>query len=139
MNLNRINGGVGGMLRRCGAIIAAILIAGNAPTVWAIDSSPTGSGGLPVLSGKVIMVDPVTGDLRIQVGTQEKEFLVHSDTEIVTGNRQIELDDIQPGVEVTIEYEEESGKKLTRSISVREMPQIGQAPYSTGAAAMPQP
>jgi hypothetical protein len=99
--------------------VASILGAGSR-LVWAAEAGMGKTAQLPVISGTVMWVDPAHQTLRIQDGMQQNDFVVTPKTQILSGSQQLKLEDIQPGATVTIQYSTDSGKQVSRSISVKE-------------------
>ena len=126
---------INGMGMVVGAAVAATVLAG----LPARAASPgLGlAGQWSVASGKVTVVDPAAMTLKIQTGLLQKTFTVDKTTEISDGRRILQLQDLRPGTEVRIEYSEQDGKLLSRSITIGGSQSSKSEPLSVPASSAP--
>lgn len=83
------------------------------------------------------VVDPAAMTLKIQTGLLQKTFTVDKTTEISDGRRILQLQDLRPGTEVRIEYSEQDGKLLSRSITIGGPQSSKSEPLSVPASSAP--
>lgn len=88
-------------------------------------------------SGKIAMVDPQQHMVRLKTGVfVTKVFVVERDTKITSGQRQLMLNDLEPGADATIEYVQQGDRQVARAITLAPS-EPGATPASQEAA--PQP
>lgn len=116
-----------GKLSMMVAIIAATL--GLASLVTAQ------SAGAMTASGKIASVDAQQQQLRLKTGLfNTQAFLINADTQITRGEEAVELEELQPGAEATVQYEEQAGQHVAHSIKV----EAGAAEAGSSGAAAPE-
>jgi len=113
------------------------------PASWAAlegNLGPSAASKLPVISGKIASIDPRQRTLMVQSELlPAKEFVVDAQTKITDGQRSLQLDQLQPNAEVTIQYAEENGRRKAHSITVNSRDQFPQSPSGSVQPAQPAP
>jgi len=74
-----------------------------------------------IATGKIVSVDSQQQVLKLKTGWfSTEEFRVTPEAEIFAGAESFELEQLQNGIEATVEYSEENGERVAQSIALNE-------------------
>ncbi|MBI4343037.1 MAG: hypothetical protein HY599_06690 [Candidatus Omnitrophica bacterium] len=102
--------------------------------------------------GKIASIDAQRDLVKLKTGLfSTQEFMIKPHTKISDGRQPVELEALRPGIEATVEYVQEDGKHVAKSITVgsagaesgaspqaeRAQPQTSPAPSPSSSPAAP--
>ncbi|MDP3722749.1 MAG: hypothetical protein Q8R91_04540 [Candidatus Omnitrophota bacterium] len=95
-----------------------LLMAAAAVALMA-QASGRAEGPALMVSGKIASIDSQHNVLKLKTGLfATKEFVIQPDTKITDGRRSLDLEQLQPGAQATVEYMQEDGEHVAQSITV---------------------
>lgn len=111
------------LTRILGQLVVGLTLVGVSGTAaWAAfegspGSSPASQG---VLSGTIASVDPQHNLLKVKMGLfAQADIIVKESTKISDGAKEMTLQDLRPGDEVTVVYRDDvNGKRVAQSLTV---------------------
>lgn len=104
-------------MRHVGQVVVGMALVGvGGPAAQAAWEASPNSG---VLSGKITAIDPQQNLLKVKAGLFARyNFVVKETTQISDGNRQMKLEELKPGDEVSISFDSADGKRVINSMRV---------------------
>ncbi|PIQ83556.1 MAG: hypothetical protein COV75_06865 [Candidatus Omnitrophica bacterium CG11_big_fil_rev_8_21_14_0_20_63_9] len=85
---------------------------------WAEQGRPL-SGSMMTSSGTIASIDAQSKTLRLKTGPVSwKNFQLDQEARITSGLRKLELNDLAPGTEVRVEYQQEGNRQIAHRVDV---------------------
>ena len=103
-----------------GSVVVGLSLVGlSGAAAWAALEGNPSSSSAAVLSGKIASVDLQHNLLKVKTGLFKRtEFLVKETTKISDGAKDIRLEDLKPGDQVTVSFDNADGKRVISSLMV---------------------
>lgn len=112
-------------------VIGTVLLGISGVTAQAAWEGSANSG---ILSGKIASIDTQQNLLKIKTGLFARyNFVVKETSRISDGNREMRLEDLKPGDEVSISFDSKDGKRVVSSMRVNSSTSHTEVNQSAGA------
>lgn len=118
-------------------ILVGFVAVGLALTLMSYVNGMAQVGAMLTASGKIASVDPQQKIIRLKTGfLTTQKFVVENDTKITTNGQQpLDLEQIQPGAEATIQYLNQDGQQVAQAITVKQ--EVAAQPMGQSQSSMP--
>jgi len=102
-------------------LVTVVVLVGVSAPPWSMAQAPSGgmAGHTAMISGKIASVDVDKNLLTLKTGLYKRQqFTLEPGATISDGQRALELEELTPGTEVSVEFREENGKRIAQAVTV---------------------
>ncbi len=102
------------------AFVSGVMAQQKPPTPAPAATAPSSAleSKLEKFSGSVDKVDTAKKDVSVKMGKEEMTFSLSDKAKILEGTKELSLNDLKKGMNVSVEYKKEGTKLIAESISV---------------------